>query len=123
MKSPPKKPTAEKVNDVIIISTYAYFDDHYGELVAKRFEEYFDRGHRKFLIDLASTRLTSTLGVAILISMIELLERHNGILAFCNCNSVIQTTFTVMGLKKHSKVYPDRETALEEMVEAEDKAS
>jgi anti-anti-sigma factor len=115
MKSAPKNPDVQKEDDVAIITTYAYLDDGYGALVARRFEEQYALGIRKFLFDLSGTKLTSTLGVSILISILEELTASNGKMAFCNCNTVISTTLSIMGLKKYAKVYSSREKALAAM--------
>ncbi|MDP8205413.1 MAG: STAS domain-containing protein [Candidatus Electryonea clarkiae] len=115
MKAKPLMLTAERKDDIAIFHTHGYVDDECGEVIAKRFEEYWSLGIKDFLFDMSDSKLASTLGVGVLIEIIRQINDSVGTMAFCNCNKVISTTFKIMGLAKYTKIYRTMEEALEGM--------
>ncbi|MFN5577967.1 MAG: STAS domain-containing protein, partial [Bacteroidota bacterium] len=71
-----------------------------------------DNGITKILLDLGQTKVVNSIGVSILIEIIEKLQGVEGKLGYFNLAPIVDKTFNIMGLTKYSSVYPNREDAL-----------
>ena len=100
---------------MIIISTEGYFNNVAGDAVLEVFNEKMDAGNTKFLIDMADSKVVNSIGVSILIEIIEKLQDSDGKLAYYNLAPIVEKTFKIMGLTKYSTVYSSEEEALAEM--------
>ena len=56
--------------------------------------------------------MVNSIGVSILIEIIEKLQDSDGKLGYYNLAPIVEKTFTIMGLTKYSTVYPSEEEAL-----------
>ena len=81
----------EDRNGVIIISTSGYFNNIAGDAVLDVFTEKMNEGSTNFLIDMADSKVVNSIGVSILIEIIEKLQEVNGVLAFTNLAAVSYT--------------------------------
>jgi anti-sigma B factor antagonist len=98
-----------------LIAAAGYINNEGGQAIADAAGELLDQGHNKLLIDLEGTRIINSIGVSILLEIMERLLESNGKLAFCNLTPTISKTFEIMGLVQYAAVYPDRETATTEL--------
>ena len=73
--------------------------------------ELIDNGCGTLLIDLEGTRIINSIGVSILLEIMEKLLDDKGQLAFCNLTPTISKTFEIMGLVQYATIFPDRDTA------------
>jgi len=71
--------------------------------------------HGALLIDLEGTRIINSIGVSILLEIMERLLEDKGQLAFCNLTPTISKTFEIMGLVQYASMYPDREAAFADL--------
>ena len=99
--------------NVWILSTHGYLNNIGGEVVSERFQKLHTEGNSTFLIDLADTRIVNSIGVSILLEILEKTMETKGKLAFSNCAPIIEKTFQIMGLTQYATVYPSTEDALE----------
>ncbi len=86
------------VNDVLVIKTEGYINNAGGEKIAKEFEEPFNNGVTKLLIDIEDSKVVNSIGISFLIEIIEKLNGKGGKLYFSNLDPSIEKTFTIMGL-------------------------
>ena len=93
--------------DVVIITTEGYLNNVGGEKI--------DGGKNKFLLNLERSSVVNSIGVSILIEIIEKLQDSDGKLAYYNLAPIVEKTFKIMGLTKYSTVYSSEEEALAEM--------
>ena len=98
--------------DVVIISTDGYLNNVVGEKIAEACYEKIDGGKNKFLLNLERSSVVNSIGVSILIEIIEKLQDSDGKLGYYNLAPIVEKTFTIMGLTKYSTVYPSEEEAL-----------
>ena len=54
----------------------------------------------------------SSIGVSILIEVIEELQGTSGTIAFCNLAPIVEKTFNIMGISKYAKIYANEEEAM-----------
>jgi anti-sigma B factor antagonist len=94
-----------------VIAAAGYINNEGGQAIADAAHELIDRGCATLLIDLDGTRIINSIGVSILLEIMEKLLEDDGQLAFCNLTPTISKTFEIMGLVQYATVYPDREAA------------
>ena len=105
----------EEKDGVIIISTAGYFNNLAGEAVLEVFTQKMESGSTKFLVDMNDSKVVNSIGVSILIEIIEKLQVVNGVMAFTNLAGIVEKTFNIMGITKYSKVFSSEEEALDQM--------
>ena len=105
----------EEKNGVIVISTSGYFNNVAGEAVLEIFNDKIDSGSKNFLVDMADSKVVNSIGVSILIEIIEKLQGIDGKLAFCNLAGIVEKTFNIMGLTKYCEVYDSIDSGVEKL--------
>ena len=105
----------EEKNGVIVISTSGYFNNVAGEAVLEIFNEKIDSGSKNFLVDMADSKVVNSIGVSILIEIIEKLQCVDGKLAFCNLAGIVEKTFNIMGLTKYCEIYDSIDSGVEKL--------
>lgn len=94
-----------------LISAAGYINNEGGQAIADAANDLLDKGCETLLIDLEGTRIINSIGVSILLEILEKLMDENGRLAFCNLTPTISKTFEIMGLVQYASIYPDRDAA------------
>ena len=94
-----------------LIAAAGYINNEGGQAIADAATELIDGGCGTLLIDLDGTRIINSIGVSILLEIMEKLLEDKGQLAFCNLTPTISKTFEIMGLVQYATVYPDRDAA------------
>ena len=94
-----------------LIAAAGYINNEGGQAIADAASELMDQGCKTLLIDLDGTRIINSIGVSILLEILEKLMDEKGKLAFCSLTPTIAKTFEIMGLVQYAAVYPDREAA------------
>lgn len=102
-------------NSIVIIETNGYLNNVGGEAVSKLVYEKMAQGHTKFLINMAGTKIVNSIGVSILIEIIEKLQEVNGKIGYFNLAPIVAKTFNIMGLTKYSTVHETEEAAINEL--------
>ena len=106
------KVITEFENDIVILITEGYLNQEGGQMIANICLNNIDNGITKILLDLGQTKVVNSIGVSILIEIIEKLQGVEGKLGYFNLAPIVDKTFNIMGLTKYSSVYPNREDAL-----------
>src|SRR5256885_16662729 len=79
---------------------------------AARLLAFMDEGYKVILLNLAGTRIINSIGISILIEIIEKMVEIGGRLAFCCLTPTIEKTFHVMGLTQYTSIYPDEDSTV-----------
>jgi anti-anti-sigma factor len=98
-----------------LIAAAGYINNEGGQAIADAATELMQQGCGTLLIDLEGTRIINSIGVSILLEIMEKLLEERGRLAFCNLTPTISKTFEIMGLVQYAAVFPDRRTAAAEL--------
>ena len=101
--------------DGAILHTKGYINNMGGEEIATRAYELLDAGCKTLLLDLRETKIVNSIGISILIEIIEKAMERNGRVAFCCLTPVIYKTFHIMGLANYAAIFTDEETAVKEL--------
>jgi anti-sigma B factor antagonist len=98
-------------DDVGVIAASGYINNEGGQAIADAANSLMGQGCNTLLIDLDGTRIINSIGVSILLEILEKLMDEKGRLAFCNLTPTISKTFEIMGLMQYASVYSDRDSA------------
>ena len=105
------KLTTDVREDLAVIYTEGYINNQGGEEIARAAYQLMDKGHNRLLLNLAGTKIVNSIGISILIEIIEKMLEVDGKLAFCNLTPTIEKTFHIMGLTQYAGIYADEEAA------------
>ncbi len=109
------KVTLDRRDGLAVIYTEGYINNQGGEEIAKVAYELIDDGVKVLLLNLEGTKIVNSIGISILIEIIEKMLEIDGKLAFCSLTPTIDKTFHIMGLAQYAGVYGDEEAAVAEL--------
>ncbi len=98
-----------------VLYTRGYINNVGGEEIATCAYKLMDDGVTRLLLNLRETKIVNSIGISILIEIIEKMIDKGGQLGFCNLTPVIEKTFQIMGLAQYAKIYVDEKVAIEQM--------
>ena len=104
----------DRRDGMAVIYTEGYINNQGGEEIAKAAYELMDEGYRRILLNLVGTKIVNSIGISILIEIIEKMLEIEGKLAFCCLTPTIEKTFHIMGLAQYAGIYADETAALED---------
>ena len=94
---------------VLILRTKGYLNDLGAEKIDTICSEHLEKGVKKIVINLEQSPLINSIGISILIGVIEAIEEASGALAFTNLTPTNRKTFEMMGLLQFAQAF-DLET-------------
>jgi len=96
-----------------LIKARGYINNEGGQAIADAVSDLMNKGIRKILINLEETTIINSIGVSILLEIMERLIDHEGRLAFASLRPTIQKTFEIMGLDQFSSIHSTQKDALD----------
>ena len=109
------KLTIDRRDFLAVIQTEGYINNQGGEEIARAAYELLESGYTRLLLDLTGTKIINSIGISILIEIIEKMLEVDGKLAFCSLTPTIEKTFHIMGLAQYAKIFPDETSAAQEL--------
>jgi anti-anti-sigma factor len=100
---------------VAVLEVSGYINNEAGEAIATQARRLLESGTRTLLFDLHATRIINSIGISLLLEVLEGVLAVEGTLAFCSLSPGIAKTFQIMGLAQYARIFPERETALAEL--------
>ena len=101
--------------DVVIIETSGYLNNVGGEQIANECYKEIDNGKKMFLLDLENSKVVNSIGVSILIEIIEKLQEIDGKMAFTNLAGIVEKTFNIMGITKYCEIYDSVDAGVQKL--------
>ena len=98
--------------DVAVLSTDGYVNHAGGEKVSEAAREMIARGVHKLVINLEGSTVVNSIGISILIEIIEKIQDLEGAIAFCGMTRTIAKTFTIMGLGQFARMAESEQDAI-----------
>jgi anti-anti-sigma factor len=98
-----------------ILYTKGYINNVGGEEIASRAYELMEGDVRSLLLNLRETKIVNSIGISILIEIIEKMIDKGGRIGFCCLTPVIHKTFQIMGLANYASIFTDEDQAVKEM--------
>ena len=107
------KLNVDRRDGLAVIYTEGYINNQGGEEIARAAYDLIGAGYRSLLLNLSGTKIVNSIGISILIEIIEKMLELEGRLAFCNLTPTIEKTFHIMGLAQYAAIYPDEPAAVQ----------
>ena len=101
--------------DIIIVDTDGYLNNVGGEIIASECYSQIEKGKKTFVLNLEKSPVVNSIGVSILIEIIEKLQDVDGSLGYYNLAPIVDKTFNIMGLTKYSTIYTDETDAISKL--------
>jgi anti-anti-sigma factor len=98
-----------------VVYTDGYINNQGGEEIAQAANTLMEEGYRALLLNLSGSKIVNSIGISILIVVLERMLELGGKLAFCCLTPTIQKTFHIMGLTQYAQVYADETAALTDL--------
>jgi anti-anti-sigma factor len=109
--------TVDRRDGLAVIYTEGYINNQGGEEIARAAYKLLDEGFKVLLLNLAGTKIVNSIGISILIEIIEKMIEIEGKLGFCCLTPTIDKTFHIMGLAQYAPIFDTEERALAELGE------
>jgi anti-anti-sigma factor len=103
----------ESVRDgsVAVVRTEGYINREGGEEIERCIQLLLDGGVTHIILNLEKTKIVNSIGISILIEVLEKMMDRKGTLAFCHLTPTIDKTFRIMGLAQYAGMYGSEEEA------------
>ena len=102
-------------NELVVVQTSGYFNQELGQGVLTRCSQELANGKIHYFVNMKESKMVNSIGVSMLIELIDQRQDVNGSLSFCHLAPVVDKTFKIMGISKFCKSYPTLEEALTEL--------
>lgn len=100
------------VGDTAIIYASDYLNKLSGEKIERECQRQFDSGRRTLIINFRDTELINSIGVSILVGLIDAAEQATARLIFSDLNSNTANLFEMLGLTRHVSLAANEDEAL-----------
>ena len=107
--------TVDRRSELAVIYTEGYINNQGGEEIAREAFKLIDDGEKILLLNLSGTKIVNSIGISILIEIIERMLEIEGRLAFCSLTPTIEKTFHIMGLTQYAAIFPDEDSAVADL--------
>jgi anti-anti-sigma factor len=103
---------ARCVGDAAIIYASDYLNKLSGERIERECRRQLDSGRRALIINFRDTELVNSIGVSILVGVIDAAEQSTAQLIFSDVNNHTANLFEMLGLTRHVQIAVDEQEAL-----------
>jgi anti-anti-sigma factor len=100
------------VGDAAIIYASDYLNKLTGERIERECKRQLDSGRRALIINFRDTELVNSIGVSILLGLIDAAEQNTARLIFSDVNSNTANLFEMLGLTRHVSLAANEDEAL-----------
>lgn len=105
------------VGTTAVIYASDYLNKLTGERIERECKKQLDSGCRALVINFSDTELVNSIGVSILLGIIDIAEKSGAQLVFSDVNSQTAELFEMLGLTRHVALARDEEEALSTLSE------
>jgi len=112
MSEPLTRPPAQAVGDVAVVYAGDYVNKMSGQRIERECLTRIERGCRALVISFRDTELVNSIGVSILLGVIDVAEQRGTRVAFSNVSVHTLTLFELLGLTRLVVLADSEEAAL-----------
>ena len=103
---------ARCVGETAIIYASEYLNKLSGERIERECKRHLESGRRALVINFRDTELVNSIGVSILMGVIDAAEQNHAQLIFSDVNNHNAHLFEMLGLTRHVSLVTDEDAAL-----------
>ena len=100
------------VGTTAVIYASDYLNKLSGERIERECRRQLDDGCRALVIDFSDTQLVNSIGISILLGIIDIAEKNGARVIFSDVNNQTIELFNMLGLTKHVVLVSDEQEAL-----------
>jgi anti-anti-sigma factor len=100
------------VGSTAVVYASDYLNKLTGEKIERECRRQLDSGCRSIVIDFRDTQLVNSIGISILLGIIDVAEKSGARIAFSDVNAQTVQLFEMLGLTRHVVLAKDEEEAL-----------
>jgi anti-anti-sigma factor len=104
---------AKIVDGAAVIYPGAYLNQLRGEVIENQCQEFLGNGVRRLVINFSETELINSIGISILLGVIETVNSANGTLFLSDLNETNRELFEMLGLTSQVRIEETEQTALD----------
>ena len=104
--------TLEERGTYAIIRTEGYVNNLGGEKIGEVADKCIEKGIYQLIINFEKSNVVNSIGISILIEVIEKIVDLDGKIAFCHLTKTIAKTFNIMGLTQFADIYETEQEAV-----------
>ncbi|GMR04453.1 MAG: hypothetical protein BMS9Abin23_0351 [Thermodesulfobacteriota bacterium] len=102
------------LGDIVILYARDYINDIEGEKLEEMCETFLKKGVKRIVLDFSNTDLINSIGVSILIGIIERVRELNAQVSFSGLKKVNYDILKLVGLTEHVSIYSTEDAAVSE---------
>jgi anti-anti-sigma factor len=103
---------SKMVDGAAIIYPGLYLNQLRGEVIEHQCQELLNQGIRGLVINFEETELINSIGISILLEVMETIKTAQGTLLLSNLNDSNRELFEMLGLMSHVRIEETEQTAL-----------
>jgi anti-sigma B factor antagonist len=112
MKATNFKVVSKLAGDVAVLYPQGYLNNLAGESLVTECNSYLSQGIKKVVLNFSGTDFINSIGISLLLHIMEGLKDGGGTLCFTNLSKVHRDTFEMLGLTSHMLVFKDEDEAI-----------
>mgnify|MGYP001579181957 FL=1 len=105
----------KEIDNIVVLHAENYINKVEGENLEKVCDAFLAKGTYKFVIDFSGTDIINSIGISILIGIIEKIKEKKGLVLFSGLKKVNHDIFDMVGLSKHIPLLKTEEDAVKRM--------
>jgi anti-anti-sigma factor len=100
------------VGTTAVVYASDYLNKLTGEKIERECRRKLDDGCRALVIDFSDTKLVNSIGISILLGIIDVAEKNGARIVFAEVNTQTVQLFEMLGLTRHVRLAKDENEAL-----------
>ena len=100
------------VGTTAVVYASDYLNKLTGERIERECKKQLDSGARALVIDFSDTELVNSIGISILLGIIDIAEKSGALVVFSDVNNETVQLFEMLGLTRHVVLAKDEQEAL-----------
>ncbi|HEX9860188.1 MAG TPA: STAS domain-containing protein [Nitrospirota bacterium] len=97
---------------VAVLHPHGYLNNIVAEKLEKECGEFMKQGVQKILLNFNDIEYINSIGISILLGVIESIRTADGALCFSNLSNVHSETFEMIGLRDYMQIFSNEDEAL-----------
>lgn len=100
------------IGNAAVVYASDYLNKLTGEKIERECRRQLDSGCRALVIDFSDTQLVNSIGISILLGIIDVAEKNDAQVVFSDVNSQTIQLFDMLGLTRHVLLAKDEQEAI-----------
>ena len=104
--------SVEERGSYAVLRTEGYVNNLGGEKIGEAADALIEKGVKKLILNFEKSNVVNSIGISILIEVIEKIVDVDGRICFCFLTRTIAKTFNIMGLTQYAEIYDTEDDAV-----------